>query len=65
MGVPLKIDGFCMFLLWKIPSKWDDLEADVSRAGDPQGRRPLHLARDGLGARMLLEAKAMVNEGSN
>eukprot|EP00435_Cladocopium_sp_Y103_P052950 s2244_g16.t2 len=29
---------------------------------DPQGRTPLHLARDGLGARVLLDAKATVDE---
>lgn len=29
---------------------------------DPQGRSPLHLAVDGLGVRVLLEAKAMVDE---
>lgn len=40
----------------------------ISRAvqpGDPQGRSPLHLAVDGLGVRVLLEAKAMVDEGSH
>ena len=51
--------------LWVPPFQDTSRYLQQSLPGDSQGRSPLHFARDGLGARVLLEAKAMVDEGSH